>query len=139
MHLAEHFPKVQFIETAHSPLMAQVSLDANLIIVQNAGDHALICSDPDTVNDWRLDQVVTSDLFGLRSACPPRVEKIFNRRQELAEKGEKGTLSKEEHVELEDLKRRIRNLPAEMSRDDQAAMDIIRRAAETLRGKGEAS
>lgn len=135
-HLVKHFPNVQFIATAHSPLMAQVSLDANLVVVQNADDHALIHSDPVVVNDWRLDQVVTSDLFGLGSARPPEVEKIFSRRQELVEKE---VLSKEEQTELDNLKRRIRSLPTATSPEDQAAMDIIRSAAKTLQSNGRVS
>lgn len=132
-HLVEHFPNVQFIATAHSPLMAQVSLDGNLVVVQNSDDHAVIRSDPVVVNDWRLDQVVTSDLFGLASARPPGVEKIFNRRQELVEQE---TLSKEEQMELDSLKRKIRSLPTATSHEDQAAMDIIRSAAKALQSNG---
>ena len=88
---------------------------------------------PGVVSGWRLDQVVTSDLFGLVSARPPGVERILRRRQELVEKD---SLSKEEQEELHILSHKIRNLPTETSHEDQAAMDIIRRAAEALRSNG---
>ena len=132
-YLVEHFPNVQFIATAYSPLMAQVSLDGNMVVVQNSGDHARICSDPVVVSGWRLDQVVTSDLFGLVSARPPGVERILRRRQELVEKD---SLSKEEQEELDGLNHKVRNLPTETSHEDQAAIDIIRRAAEALQSNG---
>ena len=135
-HLVKHFPKVQFIATAHSPLMAQVSLNAKLVVVQNADDHALICSEPAIVNGWRLDQVITSDLFGLRSARSPEVEKILRHRQELIKKE---TRSKDEQAELERLNREARDLPTEMFPEDEAAMDIIRQVAETLRFNGKDS
>ena len=136
MHLIKNFPNTQFIATAHSPLMAQVSLDARLVVVKNVDDHALICSDPVIVNEWRLDQVITSDLFGIRSARPPEVEKILNRRLELIEKG---ALSEEERAELEQLNRIARELPTETFPEDNAAMQIIRDAAKSLRSNGEES
>ena len=43
--LTGHFPRVQFIATAHSPLMAQSSLDANVAVVRRSGDHAEIVND----------------------------------------------------------------------------------------------
>ena len=67
-HLTGHFPSVQFIATAHSPLMAQDSLGANLAVLRKLEDHALILNDPTVIKEWRLDQVITSDLFNLASA-----------------------------------------------------------------------
>ena len=55
-HLIEHFPAVQFITTAHSPLMAQDALDANLAVIQVRDGEATIVSDPAVVKSWRLDR-----------------------------------------------------------------------------------
>ena len=63
--LVRHFPRVQFIATAHSPLMAQSSLDDNVAVVRRSGDHAEIDNKPTVIKAWRLDQLITSDLFGL--------------------------------------------------------------------------
>ena len=136
MHLVTNFPNIQFIATAHSPLMAQVSLNARLVVVQNVDDRAIICSDPVIVNEWRLDQVVTSDLFGLRSARSPNVERILHRRLELIEKR---ALSENEREELEHLNRIARDMPTETLPEDNAAMQIIRDAAKSLRSNGEES
>ena len=132
-HLTGHFPKVQFIATAHSPLMAQSSLGTNLAVLRKFDDHAQILNDPAVIGTWRLDQVITSDLFGLASARPPDVEKSLNRRRQLVEQE---VLSDEECQELERLDKEVGELPTAESPADQNAMDIIRRAAAVLEQGG---
>ena len=128
-HLAERFPQVQFIATAHSPLMAQSSLGANLAIVRWENDHAVIEDDPVVVDGWRLDQVVTSDLFGLVSSRPRHIAALQQRRLKLAQKS---PLSDTERAELSELDRVVRELPTADTPGDQAAMDFIRKAATSL-------
>ena len=132
-HLTGHFPKVQFIATAHSPLMAQSSLGTNLAVLRKCDDHAQILNDPTVIGTWRLDQVITSDLFGLDSARPPDVEELLNRRRHLVEKQ---VLSDEERLELAKLDEKAGELPTAESFADQKAMDIIRRAAAVLEQGG---
>ena len=127
-HLTKHFPKVQFIATAHSPIMAQSSLDANVAVVRQSGDHAVILNDPVVVASWRIDQLVTSELFGLASARSPELEKQEARRSELLEKAD---LSPDEQVELGALNRMALEMPTG-SPEDERAMEIIRRAAAQL-------
>ena len=126
--LTKHFPKVQFIATAHSPIMAQSSLDANVAVVRQSGDHAVILNDPVVVASWRIDQLVTSELFGLASARSPELEKQEARRSELLEKAD---LSPDEQVELGALNRMALEMPTG-SPEDERAMEIIRRAAAEL-------
>lgn len=135
-HLTGHFPNVQFIATAHSPLMAQSSLGANLAVLRKMEDHAVILNDPMIIKEWRLDQVITSDLFDLGSARPPEVEILMERRRELAEKSR---LSAAEKREFKDLETQVGGLPTAETPEDQDAMEIIRRAAATLKRNGQAS
>ena len=58
--LTRNFPNVQFNGTAHSPLMAQAFLDANLAVVMRENDHSIIVNDPEVVANWRVDQIATS-------------------------------------------------------------------------------
>ena len=134
--LAEHFPRVQFIATAHSPLMAQSSLDANVAVVRRSGGHAEIVNDPVLISAWRLDQLVTSDLFGLDSARSPAVERRQRRRAELLEKPE---LSSAERAELDALDQQAMGMPTAELHADNEAMAIIRQAADRLRSRGETS
>lgn len=128
-HLTHHFPNVQFIATAHSPLMAQSSLAQNLAVVRWQDDCVEIENDPVVIESWRLDQLVTSDLFGLNSARSPYVERIHKRRSELLERSK---LSPQERAELNKLNRIVIEMPTAESPEDDEAMEIIRRAAASL-------
>jgi len=132
-HLIGHFPNVQFIVTAHSPLMAQSSLGGNLAVLRKQQDHAEILNDPAIIREWRLDQVITSDLFGLESARPPEVERLFERRRVLLEKKR---LTAKEQRELKDLDAQVGQLPTAESPADNDSMAIIRRAAAVLKETG---
>lgn len=134
--LVGHFPQVQFIATAHSPLMAQSSLDANVAVVRRSGDHAEIVNDPTVIKAWRLDQLITSDLFGLDSARSPTVAAMQERRAALLEKSE---LTPAERDELDKLNEETLAMPTEESREDNEAMEIIRQAADLLRSRKELS
>ena len=134
--LTGHFPRVQFIATAHSPLMAQSSLDANVAVVRRSGDHAEIVNDPMVIKEWRLDQLITSDLFGLDSARSPTVAAEQKLRSTLLEKPE---LTPAERDELDRLNEKALAMPTEESHEDDEAMEIIRRAADQLRSREETS
>ena len=134
--LTGHFPGVQFIATAHSPLMAQSSLDANVAVVRRSGDHAEIVNDPMVIKEWRLDQLITSDLFGLDSARSPAVAAMQERRAALLGKPE---LTPAERDELDRLNEKALAMPTEESHEDDEAMEIIRRAADQLRSREETS
>lgn len=126
--LAKHFPAVQFIATAHSPLMAQASINCNLAVVQQTDDTVRIINEPDVVENWRIDQVVTSDLFGLVPWSPDVQAK-------LAEQGRlamKSKLTAADKSKLKKLERYAMTLPTGVPRDLENAMDIIRRAADAL-------
>jgi hypothetical protein len=82
-HLDRLFPNVQFIVTAHSPLVVQAPGVTNVAVLRRVDDHVEIVNDPEEVRGWRVDQILTSDLFGLSSARPVEVEKLLERQQEL--------------------------------------------------------
>lgn len=124
--LTDHFPNVQFIATAHSPLMAQTSLDANLAVLREEVDRVVIVNDPEVITDWRLDQIVTSELFGLASARPPEVEELLEERTTLVRKTK---LSKAEQQRLRELDDMVETLSTAENMQDQKALDIIRKAA----------
>jgi predicted ATPase len=82
-HLDRLFPNVQFIVTAHSPLVVQAPGVTNVAVLRRVDDHVEIVNDPEEVRGWRVDQILTSDLFGLSSARPIDVERLLERQQEL--------------------------------------------------------
>jgi Predicted ATP-binding protein involved in virulence len=132
-YLSEKFPKTQFIVTAHSPLIVQSAPnDANIVLLRKEGDHVVIDNDIKNVQNWRIDQIMSSDLFGIESSRSPEIEKTLQERKTLLQKTE---LSPQEQQRLNELNQQIRNLPTAENPEDIEAMDIIRRAAEYLRKK----
>lgn len=131
--LTEHFPAVQFIATAHSPLMAQAYISENLAVVRREDDHAVIVNEPDAVKGWRLDQVITSELFGLDSAYSPDVEALLQEQRNLRANRERTPA--EDH-RLADVEVQLVALPQASDPDDDRAMAIIRRAAARLERNG---
>ena len=84
--LTGKFPNTQFIVTAHSPLIVQASQGANLAVLKKEGDHVVIENNPQHIKNWRVDQILTSDLFGLESARPPETEELLRERKGLLTK-----------------------------------------------------
>jgi energy-coupling factor transporter ATP-binding protein EcfA2 len=131
-HLTERFPKTQFVVTAHSPLVVQASENENIVVLRREGDHVVIDNDVETVRGWRVDQVLTSDLFGLETARPPEYDALIKRRNEMLAKG---TLNANEQALLDQLEDQIEQLPAGESPAERRAMEIISRAAAKLEGR----
>jgi hypothetical protein len=131
-YLDRHFPNVQFIATAHSPLVVQAAQGANIVVLHRDGDHVVIDNDPQSVEGWRIDQILTSDLFGLPSARPPHNEALIAERRRLLGQP---SLSPEDQTRLGQLDARIGALPQGETADDIHALETIRRFAATLRDR----
>jgi predicted ATP-binding protein involved in virulence len=131
-YLGDHFPGAQFIVTAHSPLVVQAVPDANLVVVarEEGADHVTIHNDPEAVRGWRVDQILTSDLFGLESARPPAQTQALERRRQLLRNDHR---SEAEEAELERLERQIEQMPQGENAEDIEAWELVHRFAEQLR------
>lgn len=128
--LSERFPNTQFIATAHSPLVVQAAENANIAVLKREGDHVVIHNDVDDIRNWRVDQILTSDLFGLESARSPRVERILKRQEQLAGKAR---LTLAEKKELKELQDQIDHLPVGRSAAENEELAAIRQALDALR------
>jgi hypothetical protein len=84
--LGRSFPRAQFVVTAHSPLVVQSAATANLAVLRRVGDQVEIDNDVDAIRTLRVDQILTSELFGLPSARPPYIEKYLEERSRLLSK-----------------------------------------------------
>jgi len=128
--LTQHFPKTQFIATSHSPLVAQSAANANLVVLQRQGDQVVIENRPQIVEDWRVDQILTSALFDIKSARSPRIERLIEERHALLDKLRR---SPQEEDRLRELEEELDDLPTAERQEDQEAMDLIRQAAALLK------
>ena len=128
-HLTHHFPGTQFIATTHSPVTAQETLSAggNVAVVRWEGDHAVILNNPLPPREWRFDQVLTSDLFGLGSSRSPVAEAKMNERLGLLRKEK---LSAFERRRLAELDAFAAELPTARTPDEQAFEDLMRKVVQ---------
>jgi predicted ATP-binding protein involved in virulence len=126
-HLSEQFPKIQFIVTAHSPLIVQSATDANVIVLKREGNQVVVDNDPISVKNWRVDQILASDMFGVSMRDEQITEKL-NRRRILLRKEK---LNANEKKELAVLEKEASNLPTE-SPEMIKAMEIIKQVAHNL-------
>jgi predicted ATP-binding protein involved in virulence len=132
-YLSERFPKTQFIVTAHSPLVVQSApQDANIVVLRREGDHVVIDNDVKSIHNWRLDQILSSDLFGIDSSRNPKTEQWLQERKELLQKD---TLTSIEKQRLEELNKKANELPTADTPEDIEAMEIIRKAADYLKNQ----
>lgn len=86
--LSEIFPRTQFIATAHSPLIVQAAeeVGANIVLLRREDDHVVIDNDPISVRGWRVDQILSSELFDDTPTRDAEAEKWMARRVQLLQK-----------------------------------------------------
>ena len=133
-YLSARFVNTQFIVTAHSPLVVQAAHDANIAVLRREGDHVVIDQSISAVRGWRVDQVLTSDIFGLDSARPPEFDASLAARKKLLTKAR---LTAADKKRLEKIEAEIGELPAGESLEDWEAMRLIGEAASHLKKAGD--
>ncbi len=108
------FEKTQFVVTAHSPLVVQAAADAgaNIILLERKGEEVVVNNDPKVVQKWRIDQILTSDLFGLDTTLSADADKNMERRRSLIRKD---TRTEKEEAELAELESSFDIVPPEES------------------------
>jgi hypothetical protein len=131
--LSTLFPNTQFIATAHSPLIVQAAPDANLVVLRRQADGVVIDKAPRSVRQWRVDQILTSELFDIPSARAPELDAWIQERDQILAKPE---LSDADQQRLAELRDKLASLPQGDTPEDIEAMDVIRRAAMALKDKG---
>lgn len=135
-YLTELFPNTQFIVTAHSPLVVQAATDANIVVLRREGDHVVIDNSVESLKGWSVDQILTSDLYGLVSERPPEYDDVLAERQRILSKSELTTKDKRR---LRTLEAKVDELPVGATPQDIKAFDLVRRFAADLESKGKGS
>lgn len=100
--LSRIFSQTQFIATAHSPLVVQAAGDAgaNVVLLRREGDQTIVVPNLEDVRNWRIDQIMTSELFGLETARSPEAERLLKRRAELLSQPKRTAADKRELADL---------------------------------------
>jgi uncharacterized protein (TIGR02646 family) len=77
--LRKVFPRVQFVVTTHYPLCLRGLYNLELVVLQRTPDNKLIIIDRDLppIEGMRVDQLLTSEYFGLNSTLDPDLDAVF--------------------------------------------------------------
>jgi len=123
-HMLEHFPKVQFIATTHSPITAQEALSegGKVVVVHWVDGEAHILKNPVKRGEWRSDQLLESELFEFRADRSKQTEDKIYKRVELSRNPSR---SPEQEEELRKLDEFVAALPTAPSPDIQSFEDLM--------------
>lgn len=104
--LREVFPRVQFLVTTHYPLCLRGLYNGELVVLQRTSNHKLVAIDRDlpAVEGMRVDQLLTSEYFGLNSTLDPDLDQDFHEYYALLALRQR---SGEEEQRLQELKSRL--------------------------------
>ena len=88
--ISEALPRLQFVFTTHSPIVAGSVSSANLFIVAqpNNQDSAIITRPSSEVYGLSADQILTSSMFGLNSTRAPEFVKELEKLEASAKQGD---------------------------------------------------
>ena len=77
--LRQTFPKIRFVVTTHEPLCLRGLLAGETVVLTRDADNNLMALTelPDP-SELRVDQLLTSEFFGLNSTVDPKTEKLFD-------------------------------------------------------------
>jgi len=131
--LTARFPNVQFVATAHSPLIVQAAPDANIVLLRRKEGRLTIERAPEEVRSWRVEQLLTSDLFDLPTTRPATADKLIARRDTLLAKAK---LTAQDKKELATLRAALAQTSPGESPLEMEAMELIRRAAAEFKAAG---
>jgi uncharacterized protein (TIGR02646 family) len=77
--LREVFPRVQFLVSTHDPLCLRGLKDGEVVVMQrNEQNEAVALTDVPSVESLRVDQLLTSEFFGLYSTVDPTLDQLFD-------------------------------------------------------------
>jgi predicted ATP-binding protein involved in virulence len=127
--LLANFPKVQFIATTHSPITAQETLSegGNVAVIRWVDGEAHILNNPIARLEWRYDQLLVSDLFGLGSDRSAQVEAKLDERLLLLQNTNR---TAEQDAKLRELNEFVAKLPTARSPIAQRFEDLMSKFVE---------
>ena len=130
------FPKIQFISTTHEPLCLRGVRQEELLVLEKKNSTIRPIENLPELESMRVDQILTSPIFGLNTTIDPDVEEKFQEYYALLRKDKPSKKNQERIDELRTHLYRYGVLGS--SRRARAVYDIIDKnlAIGTLDGKG---
>lgn len=76
--LRKAFPKIRFVVTTHEPLCLRgLHAGETVVLTKNQEKEVIALTDLPNPSELRVDQILTSDFFGLKSTIDPETERLF--------------------------------------------------------------
>jgi uncharacterized protein (TIGR02646 family) len=76
--LRKAFPRIRFVVTTHEPLCLRgLGAGETVVLTKNQDNEIVAHTDLPDPSELRVDQILTSDFFGLKSTIDPETEKLF--------------------------------------------------------------
>ncbi|EDP95125.1 AAA family ATPase [Kordia algicida OT-1] len=108
--LRNTFPKIQFLITTHEPLCLRGLKENEVVVLKRDSENAIIVlSELPDPSSLRIDQLLTSEYFGLNSTMDVKTELLFKEYYELLAIDE-SERNDEQKVRLEQLQKEVKEL-----------------------------
>ncbi len=135
--LCKVFPRIQFIVTSHSPFVAQAATDRGLFVLRQQATNGLVdvAQSVASVRGWRVDQILTSDLFGLTETRDIETQQLLDRHAELVKRRTWADLTAGEQRELAQLEEQMSTrltAPGESVREREKQIEMAQYVERTL-------
>lgn len=76
--LRKAFPKIRFVVTTHEPLCLRgLYAGETVVLTKNQNKEVIALTELPDPSELRVDQILTSDFFGLKSTIDPQTEQLF--------------------------------------------------------------
>lgn len=100
--LREVFPRLQFLTTTHDPLCLRGLEDGEVIVLRRDSENNVFAVDDlPSVKGLRVDQLLTSEIFGLDSTSDPEVDSLLDEYRELRWLQEPSAASRERQRQIQ--------------------------------------
>jgi predicted ATP-binding protein involved in virulence len=106
--LRRTFPNVQFLVTTHDPLCLKGIEENETYVLKSRDGELEVLTDLPNPSEFRADQLLTSEFFGLFSTVDPDMEEDFKEYYELLYKG-KDSLNVDDKTRFENLKKELKD------------------------------
>lgn len=118
--LRKAFPRIQFIVTTHDPLCLRGLAAGETVVLNKStdGDIIAIADLPDP-SELRIDQILTSEFFGLNSTIDPQTERLFEEYYQILalDESDRSEEQKNRLLELSELVPKIKHLGDDLRED----------------------
>lgn len=99
--LRDVFPRIQFLATTHDPLCLRGLQEGEVVVMQrNAENDVFALTDLPKIQGLRVDQLLTSEIFGLNSTTDPEVDELLREYRELRWRGDDSAAARRRREEL---------------------------------------